>query len=226
MAVIDGDVAQRLAAQAAKIKGAREAAMRGGRGVGDESALRALMLGALILGVGVTLSFVPGAKALAAHRAAQPGVARHFDRHPIGHRGAGEKQAGSFGREAEERTHPVRDLALDFERNLIAAPDICVQAGGQHLRQHSDRTATALHPAHEAGVGISASERQNGAQEFLVDFRQRGGCLRQLLAKAGAHLFGNWLPDGAFADGFDEAQHVVEHAVSLLAEGGPVAGIE
>jgi hypothetical protein len=44
--------------------------------------------------------------------------------------------------------------------------------------------------------------------------------------KLGAYLVGERLPDGAFADVLNVAEHIIEHAMCLGAKGFPVLGIQ
>ena len=52
--------------------------------------------------------------------------------------------------------------------------------------------------------------------------RQHGKWLTKVLA----HRFGNHLPEGTFANGFDVAQHVIEHVMCLLAKTAPVTRVK
>ena len=56
---------------------------------------------------------------------------------------------------------PADDLALDLDRRVVAAAEIGVQPAGQHLGQHADRRAAAMHPAHEAGMQIAGGVGQD-----------------------------------------------------------------
>ena len=68
----------------------------------------------------------------------------------------------------EQLAQPVYDLPLDFDRHVIAAAEIGVEAGGQHLRQHAGHVAAAMHPTHEAGMGIAGGVRENVAHELVM----------------------------------------------------------
>jgi hypothetical protein len=52
------------------------------------------------------------------------------------------------------------------------------------------------------------------------------GLAGKSITKARPHFVGIDLPDGLIADGFHGAEHVVEHAVGLLAKGGPVGRVQ
>ena len=67
---------------------------------------------------------------------------------------------------------------------------------------------------------------QHLAHELAMNRGQFLALPRRRRAKARPDLVGNRLPDGPLADGLDIAQHLVQHAVRLRAEGGPIGGIE
>ena len=92
------------------------------------------------------------------------------------------------------------NLALHFDRDVVAPAEIGVEAGGQHLRQHAHRRAAAVHPSHEAGMDVAGGVGQDIAHELAVDRRQFGRRLGNAGAEAGAHLAGNRLPDRTVAD--------------------------
>ena len=164
--------------------------------------------------------------ARAAHLEAQLGIAGNQHADEVGHRGSGDKQAGGAFGKSENALHPADNLALHFDGNVIASAEIGVQAGRQHLRQHADGRAAAMHPAHEAGMHVAGGVGQDIAHEFPVHGGQIGRRFGKIAAEPGAHLIGNRLPDGTLADVLDVVEHVVQHAVRLAAKARPIFGIK
>jgi hypothetical protein len=109
-------------------------------------------------GVGSQLLCV-GRHAATANIRPQPIVPGHQHSEHVGHRRPGDKQSACCRRKVEEGAHPAANLVLNFERNLVAAANIGVQAGGQHLRHHAYRSSSALYPAQKTRVGIARRER-------------------------------------------------------------------
>ena len=70
---------------------------------------------------------------------AQSNVAGDQHANQIRHGSTGHKQtAGALGK-AEDRLHPKDNLALHFDRDVVAAAEIRVEAGGEHLGLHALR---------------------------------------------------------------------------------------
>ncbi len=198
---------QRGLAEAGQVHRLRDAVVRARRRVGDEARLRR-------------------GQAVAAHvRAERPG-ARDQHGHQVGHRRAGDEQAAGRRREREQLAHPVQHLLLDLERDLVAPTEVGVQAGGQHLGQRAHRRAAALHPAHEAGVRVAGGVGQDVAHEGVVHGREIGRRLRQRGAELVAHVLRRRRPDRALPGVAGEIEDVVEHAMRLGAERGPVGRVQ
>ena len=64
---------------------------------------------------------------------------------------------------------PFDDLPLDLDRNVIAPAEIGVQPGRQHFREHADRRAAAMHPAHEAGMNVAGRIGRDEIGELAID---------------------------------------------------------
>ena len=121
---------------------------------------------------------------------------------------------------AEEFGHPARDLPLDLDGNMIAAAAVGVQPGGEHLRDHANRRAAAIDPAHEAGMHVALSVGQHLAHELGMNLGEIFTLPWRGRLKMRAHIGWNRLPDGPLANVLDVAEHVVQHAVSLRAKLG------
>ncbi len=129
-------------------------------------------------------------------------------------------------REAEHLAHPFDDLAFDLDWHVIAPAEIGVEPRRQHFRQHADRGAAAVHPAHEARMHIAGGIGNDEVGEFPVDFIEIGSVARKGFAKPGADRLGYRLPDRAIPDVGGIVEHVVEHAMTKRADLVPVIGIE
>ena len=126
----------------------------------------------------------------------------------------------------EQLAQPVHDLPLDFDRHVVAAAEIGVETGGEHLRQHAGHAAAAMHPAHEAGVHIAGGERENVAHEFVVHGGKTGRSARDVRLEAGAHAVRDRLPHRALADVLDVIENIVEHPVPLGTGALPIHRVE
>ena len=127
---------------------------------------------------------------------------------------------------AEHLPHPQNDLALDLDRNVIAAAEIGIQPGRQHLGQHPDGGAAAVDPPHEAGMDVAGGIRRDVFGKLPIDIAEIAACARQRLAETGARLRGNRPPHRARANTGDMIEHIVEHPVPLRAKRIPVVRIE
>ena len=166
------------------------------------------------------------AKPLRADGLAQRFVAGDQQAQEVGHGGAGDEHAGGIAREAERFGEPARHLALDIEADVVAAAAVGVEAGGQHLRQHADGRARAVHPAHEEGVRVARGVRLDVAREVREHVREVAALARQRALEARAHRLGRRLPDRPILDRGEVVDHVVERAVAELAEALPVVGVQ
>ena len=75
---------------------------------------------------------------------------------------------------AEHLPHPFDDLTFDLDRNVIAPAEIGVQSGRQHLRQHADGGAAAMHPSHEAGMNVAGRIGNDEIGELAIDVVEIG----------------------------------------------------
>jgi hypothetical protein len=157
---------------------------------------------------------------------AQARIPRYQDRDQVGHRRTRDEEPARCRGKVEQGSHPVGHLAFDLQRDLVPAPNIRVQPGGQHLRQHAYRSSAALHPAQKTWVRIARRKWQNAAHEFFVNLRQRRGLGGKTFAKTRPNLIRDHLPHRKFAHGFHVPEHVVEHVVGLLAKAGPVVRVK
>ncbi len=162
----------------------------------------------------------------ATHFEAQFGIAGQQDADQIRERRAGDEQPGSAFRKPEKALHPANHLALHFDGNVIASTQVGVQRGSQHFRQHSNRSAAAMHPAHETGMHITGRVGQDVAHEFVMNGGQVGGGLGKIAMEPGAHLIGDRLPDRPLANVLDIVERIFEHLVGLIAKGRPILGVE
>ena len=207
MKIVGGNDMQCRIAEAGQIHGLRNAAVRGRRGIGDET-------------------FAGRCDAVAAHLDAQFARARDQHAEQIGHRRTGDEQPACRAGKFEQLTQPVHDLPLNFDRHVVAAAEIGVEAGGEHLRQHAGHAAAAMHPAHEAGVHIAGGERENVAHEFVVHGGKTGRSARDVRLEAGAHAVRNRFPHRALADVLDVIENIVEHPVPLGTGALPIHRVE
>ncbi len=205
--VVGRDDPQGLDAQARKVHCLPDAAMSRGRCVGGEALGRS-------------------AHALAAHAGAERRRARDQHGDQVRHRGSRDEEPACRLGKAEKPAHPLDDLALDFDGRVVAAAEVRIEAGGQHLRQHGRGIAAAVHPAHEARVHVAGGIGQHVSHELAVDLSEVRRLARQLGAELLSHLVRNRLPDRPLPDAFDVIEDVVEHAVTLRAQASPVLGIE
>ena len=201
---IDRDHAERMGPEAGLIHRARQAAMGGVRGVGGE--------------------FV-GADAGLADVTAEEIGAGDGDGDEVGHRAAGDQNAGGFGRHADHLGGPGHHLAFDQHGGVIAAADVGVEAGGDHFGQHSHHIAAAMDPAHEARVGV-AGDVSDQAFDVLIDFSGFGGCERERKVQRIAHFGGHFTPGGDVAEIAQVIDHIVHHAMAEGADLLPISGIE
>ncbi len=144
----------------------------------------------------------------------------------ICHRRSGDEQPRRAFGKTEEPTYPLHDLPLDLEGDLIAPAEIRIESGGQHFRQHARRIAAAMHPAHEAGMGIPGRERKDVAHELVMHRGKLGRRDRHWPVKTRAHAIGDRLPNRALADVLEIIDDVVEHPVPLGTQARPICGIE
>ena len=205
--LIDRDAAQRVAAEPRDIHRLGDTAMRGLRRVGGQTRARF-------------------ANAALPHVRSEHGPARHQNRHQIGHRGPSDKDAAGAGRKAEHLARPLDDLALDLDRHMVAPAAIGIQPGRQHLPEHADCRAAAMHPAHEAGMKIAGRVGRDEIAEFAVDVFQFGRLKRQALAKPCANRVRDRLPERTLANRRDVIEHVVEHAVPERADVVPILRVQ
>jgi hypothetical protein len=198
---------ERRAAEAGEIHRLADAAMSGRRCIGDQP-------------------LAAGGDAAAPHGGTESVRAGNQDADEVGHRRAGDEEAGGGVRKAEELPHPLDDLALDLDRRVIAAAEICVKPGRQHFRQHASRVAAAMDPPHETGMGVADAEGEDVPHELVMHDGKVGRRGRNRLAKAVADCIGDRLPDRAVADVLKIIEDIVEHPVPLEAEALPIRGIE
>jgi hypothetical protein len=151
---------------------------------------------------------------------------RDDDREEIRHRRTRDEDSARRLREREHLPGPFDDLALDLDRNVIAAAEVRIESSGEHLRQHAHDVAAAVHPPHEPRMHVARGVRQHVLREFSVDIRQLGRRARQRGTESRAHLVGDGLPHRTLADVLDVVEHVVEHDVRLPAHGGPIVGVQ
>ena len=204
-AVIHRDQPERVAANAGHVQGIRHAAMGARRGIGGERGLTQ-----------------PGLSAAGAEH----GGPCHENGHEIRHGAArDEKATGRLGK-SEGVRRPTDDLPLNLDRRVVAAAEIGVQTGRQHLCQHADSGAAPMHPAHEARMGIAGGERQDLLAETAVDRVQgpRLGCQR--FPERGADVIRKRAPDRTIPLVADVIQHLVEHAMPNDSQRLPILGIE
>ena len=202
---IDRDAAQHVFAETGHIHRLFHATVRGGRTIGGQARV-----------------CVPHTQhAFAADIGAQCLAARHQNADQIGGRGAADQNAAGFWRKSEQFAHPVRDLAFDFQGNLVAPADVGIQPRSQHFGQHAHRRAAALHPSHEARMRIARRVRQDILHESAMRLGQRTGPARQPLAELLAQRGRNRLPDRLFGQAFTVIEHVVQHPMALLPDIAP-----
>ncbi len=109
---------------------------------------------------------------------------------------------------------------------MIPAGQIRIQPGREHFRQHSRRVAAAMHPPHETRVHVAGGIRQDLFQKLLVDRAQFSPRNRKPIAKTGAHRLRHRLPYGTFADLLQIVEHIVQHAMALIAKQRPILRVQ
>ena len=109
---------------------------------------------------------------------------------------------------------------------MIASAEICIQAGGEHVRQHAGQVPPTVDPTHEARMGISGGERKNVVHEFVMDGCQIGWFRRHILLEAGPHTVRNWLPYRTFADVLHIVEDVIEHPMPVRTQAVPIRRVE
>ena len=204
---IGPDVAQGIAAEPGEVHGLFDAAMRCCRSISRQQC-----------------SFVSNAalpRVLSEH-----GGSRHQHRHQVGHRRAGDENPASLAGETEYLARPLDDLTLDLKRDVIAPAEIGVQPGGQHLGQHADWGAAAMHPSHEARVNVAGRIGNDEIGEFPIDLVKIGRFDRKVGTKPPADFIRYRLPNRTLPDVSDIVEHVIEHAMTLRANFVPVLRIE
>ena len=151
---------------------------------------------------------------------------RHPHRHQVRHRRSRHEDAARAFRKAEHGPRPFRDLTFNFNRHMIAAAEIGVQSGRQHLRQHADHRAAAVHPSHEAGMNIAGRIRRDELRIFAIDIAEIGRLPRDFCAKPRANLVRDRAPHRLISNIGDGVDRVIEHAMRLRAHLIPVRRIE
>ena len=108
---------------------------------------------------------------------------------------------------------------------MIAPAEVGVQSAGQHLGQHANGRAPALHPSHKTWVAIAAAKGSHVSHELRVSFVQspRGPGQRHTIART--RLGRRSLPEWARPTARQIIEHVVEHPMALGPDVGPVIWI-
>ena len=150
------DAAQRVAAEAGDVHRLGDAAMRRRRGIGRK--LRAVVADAVL-----PHRRCPSAVVRATSTAIRLAIDVPVTKMPLAPCG-----------KAEHLAHPFDDLPFDLDRHVIASAEIGVEPGRQHLRQHADRRAAAMHPAHEARMHVAGRIGHDEIGEFPVDLAEIG----------------------------------------------------
>lgn len=97
---------------------------------------------------------------------------------------------------------------------MVAATQLRVEAGREHLGQHRQRRALSHHPAPEARMAIAHAVRRDHAPKRVVDLRGRLALSRDRRLECRAHLVGERLPDGLLSQCLQVREQVVEHAMA------------
>ena len=153
---------------------------------------------------------VDGPQPLGAHGLAQRLVAGDQQAQEVGHRGARDEHAGGVGREGEYLREPARHLALDVDADVVAAAAVGVEPGSQHLGQHADGRARAVHPAQEQRVRVARDVRLDVAREVGEHALEVPDVAGQRRPEARARCLGRRLPDGPVLDGAEMGDDLVE----------------
>ena len=204
---VDRNAAQGVAAQSRHRHRARHRVVRRSRTVGDQRRAALAQAGLPVAG-------------------AQCGGQRDQQAHVVGHRRAGDEHAAGAVGKSEQFTHPAHDLCFDFEGHLVAPAHVGVQAAGEHVGQHADRGAAAVHPAHETRVGIADHVGQDVLHHAGMHALERTRLRRQCRMKQPARRRGDGLPYRPCTDVFDITEHVAQHLLRLRAKRGPIARVE
>ena len=157
---------------------------------------------------------------------AQRHIARRDQCNQRGGGGAGCQYAAGPGRKSEQLPHPGYYLALHFQRNLIAPAYVGVQPGSQHLGQHADRRAAAMHPAHKTRMPIAHCVGQDVLHKLIVQIRQFSAIGRQSAQKELPYRFIGRLPDRPLTNLLQRIEHIIQHAMALGTKIVPVSRIK
>jgi hypothetical protein len=120
--------------------------------------------------------------------------ARDQDRDEVRRGGAGDEQTAGSIREPEDLLRPRQDLPLNLNGHVVPPTHIRVHACRQHLGQHADGSATALYPAHEAGMRVAAGVGEDRLEKLGVYRGKLGRRGRQCFAKSGNRVARRRLP--------------------------------
>ena len=198
---------QAVPAQAQQLERLGDAAMRFPRRIADQAARPALQPVAPHVAAGVHLP-----------RRGQPDHGRH--------RGAADQEPARARGQAEDLPRPLDHLPLDIDRRMLAPAEIGIEGRRQELGQRTGRRAGAVHPAHEARVGVAGRVGQHQLAEAPVDLLDRDPVPRQWPGQRRLHRLRHWLPHRPLAHAAPPVDHVVDRAMAQRPEGLPVVRIE
>src|SRR3954465_13172388 len=204
---IDADLAPRVAAEPGDVHRPRDAAMRGLRRIGGEK--RTVI-----------------ADAVLPRQRAERARTCHQYCHQIRHRRARDEDAARAFREGEQAAHPVDDLALALDRHMVAAAEIGVEACREHFRDHADRGAAAVHPAHETGMDVPGRIGRDMFGEVAIDVGEITRLAWHVGLECRTNAVGDRLPHRMRAYVGDAVDRLVQHAMGERAKLAPVLRIE
>src|SRR6185295_10794520 len=115
---------------------------------------------------------------------------------------------------------------LNQHRSLIESGHVRIHTRCEHIGEHAERRAVALHPSPESRMTIAVRVRQDVTRELLIHSGSALWFGGQRLTNLYSHVFGNRLPGGLVAHSLKVIEHIVEHSVTEPAELIPITRIE
>ncbi|MGY3650721.1 hypothetical protein ACVWW2_006012 [Bradyrhizobium sp. LM4.3] len=126
----------------------------------------------------------------------------------------------------EQAAHPADDLAFDLDRHVVAATEIGVEACREHFRDHADRGAAAMHPAHETRMDIPRRVGRDVLGEFAIDVGEIACLARHVGLECRTDAVGDRLPHRTCANVDNAVDRLVKHAMGERTKLAPVLRIE
>ncbi len=150
----------------------------------------------------------------------------HNQREEISDRRPGDEEPGSRLGKAERLDHPSRDLMFHLDADVIAPAAIGVEAGCEHLGDHPDRRASAMHPAHERRMSVSGRIGFDRSLELFERFLEGGAFFRQISLETRTDFWWRGDPHGSLPQRAQVIDHAVKRRARLGAKRVPIVWIK